>query len=73
MLLPDDREIFIQIRNMSKGGFMAITDQKLSIGTWLGVHIPGRGIVRAEVRWFEDGMGGARFETPLTLQEVQIV
>lgn len=52
---------------------MAITDQKLSIGTWLGVHIPGRGIVRAEVRWFEDGMGGARFETPLTLQEVQIV
>ncbi len=71
LLLPDDREIFIHIRNMSVGGFMAVTDEELAAGTWLGVNIPGRGIVRAEVRWFEDGMLGAKFERPLTLQEVE--
>lgn len=47
LLLPDDREIFVHIRNMSNGGFMAITDEELTVGTWLGAEIPGRGILRA--------------------------
>lgn len=68
LLLPDDREIFVLIRNMSNGGFMAIADEELAVGTWFGAHIPGRGIVRAQVRWFESGMLGAQFEKPLSLQ-----
>ena len=70
LLLPDDREIFVYIRNMSNGGFMAIANEELTVGTWLGADIPGRGIVRAQVRWFESGMLGAQFETPLGLQPV---
>ena len=70
LLLPDDREIFVHIRNMSNGGFMAIADEQLSVGTWLGAEIPGRGIVRAQVRWYDGGMLGAQFEKPLALQPV---
>lgn len=70
LLLPDDRETFVQIRNTSNGGFMAMVDEELAVGTCLGVEIPGRGIVRAEVRWFEDGMLGAQFEKPLALQPI---
>jgi len=55
---------------MSNGGFMAIANEELTVGTWLGADIPGRGIVRAQVRWFESGMLGAQFETPLGLQPV---
>ena len=71
VLLPDDREITILIRNMSPGGFMAITEQPLELDTWLGVAIPGRGIRKAQVRWYESGMLGAQFETPLGLEEVE--
>lgn len=49
LLLPDGREIFVHIRNMSNGGFMAIADEELAVDTWLGAEIPGRGIVRAQV------------------------
>ena len=70
LLLPDDREIFVHIRNMSNGGFMADTDEELEVGTWLGAEIPGRGIVRAQVRWSESGMLGGQFEAPLPLRSV---
>ena len=70
LLLPDDREIFVHIRNMSNGGFMADSDEDLAVGTWLGAEIPGRGIVRAQVRWSKSGMLGAQFEAPLPLQSI---
>ena len=70
-LLPDDREIALYIQNVSPGGFMAVAEDELEEGTWFGVAIPARGIIRAQVRWFEEGMFGARFETPLELQEVE--
>ena len=71
ILLPDDREIPIAIRNMSTGGFMAVTDAHVQVEMWLGVELPGRGIRRAQIRWFQDGMLGARFEVPLTLEEIE--
>jgi len=55
---------------MPNGGFMAIADEEPAVGTWLGADIPGRGIVRAQVRWFESGMLGAQFKKPLSLQPV---
>ena len=70
MLLPDDREVFINIRNISSSGFMAVSACHLAEGTRFGVGIPGRGIVRAEVRWSIDEMFGAQFERPLELQEI---
>lgn len=70
VLLPDDRELTIHIRNISSGGFMAVSSAELPEGTCFGVSIPGRGIVRAQVRWADEEMFGARFETPLDPQEV---
>jgi hypothetical protein len=65
LLLPDDREVDIQIRNISPAGFMAQTDAELTVDTQMGVSIPGGGIRRAQVRWSEDGMLGAEFDQPL--------
>jgi hypothetical protein len=69
-LLPDDREIAIEIRNVSPDGFMAVAERDLAENSWFGVAIPGRGIVRAQVRWFDGGMFGARFERPLDVKLV---
>jgi hypothetical protein len=75
-LLPDDREITLTIRNVSAEGFMALApgalrdSASLREGTCFGVAVPGRGIVRAQVRWVEGDAFGARFERRLNLQEV---
>ena len=71
VLLADDREVPIHIRNISSGGFMAVSAEGLTEGARFGVSIPGRGIVRAEVRWADDEMFGARFERPLELKEIE--
>lgn len=70
VLLPDNRELRIHIQNISAGGFMALSAVGLAEGTVFGVDIPGRGIVRAEVRWSDEEMFGASFETPLQLEAV---
>ncbi len=59
-----------QLLNMSNGGLMAIADEEVAVGTWLGAEIPGRGIVIVQVRRFEGGMLGAQYEEPLTVQRV---
>jgi hypothetical protein len=74
-LLPDDREITLTIRNVSAEGFMALAPDalrraSLREGTWFGVAVPGRGIVRAQVRWVEGDGFGARFERRLNMQVV---
>ncbi len=45
------RELMTTIWNLSDGGFMAECEEKLPIGSHIAVEIPGRGPVRAEVRW----------------------
>ncbi|MEA3003626.1 MAG: hypothetical protein QOH81_2414 [Sphingomonadales bacterium] len=70
-LLPDDREVPIVIRNVSPDGFMGVTEHELAEETWFGVVIPGRGIVRAQIRWFDGGLFGARFERPLDVKLVE--
>ena len=45
------RELLTTIWNVSDGGFMAECEEKLPIGAQIAVEIPGRGPVRAEVRW----------------------
>jgi hypothetical protein len=69
-LLPDDREIRVAIRNISPEGFMAETDAPLEPGCRFGIDIPGRGIVRGEVRWCDGEAFGARFDRPLRLRQV---
>jgi hypothetical protein len=71
ILLPDDREITVAVRNISTEGFMACTDQIVPEGTCFGIDFPGRGIVRAEVRWSEGDAFGARFQAPLEIRAVE--
>jgi hypothetical protein len=70
LLLPDDREVNVLIRNISRDGFMAQSRAKLTEGTPFGVELPGRGIVRAEIRWCDGEEFGAHFERPLEIQEI---
>ncbi|MEA3004049.1 MAG: hypothetical protein QOH81_2837 [Sphingomonadales bacterium] len=70
VLLPDDREIRVHIRNISPGGFMAVSSVQIPEGTCFGIEIPGRGIVRAEVCWTDGEAFGASFQTLLKIRKV---
>jgi len=70
LLMPDDREIHVHIRNMSPGGFMATSSAPISEGTSFGIEIPGRGIVRAKVCWTDAEAFGASFHTILNIRKV---
>jgi len=71
LLLPDDREVEIHVRNISAEGFMGECGCELEPETTLGLSIPDYGIVRATVRWSGDGTLGARFATPLNVEGLQ--
>jgi hypothetical protein len=45
------RQLQTRLWNISKGGFMAECEEKLPIGAEVVIDLPGRGLVRAEVRW----------------------
>src|SRR5688572_14109508 len=64
LVLSDDRLVPITIRNLSPKGFMGETEAVLPPDTWIGVELPGRGILRARVRWTEAGELGCKFRTP---------
>jgi hypothetical protein len=71
VLLPDDREIEVHVRNISHDGFMAEASESLCEGTCFGIEIPGRGIVRAEVRWVEGKAFGAHFLAPIKIRSIE--
>ena len=45
------RELIGRLSNVSDAGFMAECEENLRIGSIVGVDVPSRGPVRAEVRW----------------------
>lgn len=47
--------------NVSDGGFMAECEERLPIGAQIELDVPGRGVVRAEVRWVLGWRFGAMF------------
>lgn len=53
IVVADDcgRELMGRLANISEGGFMAECEEKVRIGSIVEVDLPGRGRVRAEVRW----------------------
>jgi hypothetical protein len=70
LLLSDDREIPVSVENVSARGFMGKCSAELHADTWLGVDFPGFGIVRACVRWSEDGELGCRFRAPIDVDRL---
>src|SRR3712207_6832501 len=71
LLMPDDSELPVAIKNISSRGFMGVTRLDLAPGTSFGIDIPGYGIVRAHVRWTEQNKWGAHFDRPLDLEWVE--
>ena len=45
------RELLARLANISDGGFMAECEEKVRKGSVVEVELPGRGKIRAEVRW----------------------
>ena len=72
LLLPGDEVVPIAIRNISAEGFMAETPITIVAEGWIGVALPGCGIVPARLRWSEDGEIGAQFRRPLDLERLGV-
>ncbi len=45
------RELKARLGNISTGGFMADCEERLPVGAVVVATLPGRGTVRAEIRW----------------------
>jgi hypothetical protein len=71
LLLPHDEVAPITIRNLSRRGFMGETQACPKPDTWLGVSLPGGGIMRALVRWSQAGEVGCQFRAPLDVERIR--
>lgn len=70
LILADDRIVDIEVRNLSARGFMGRCDTALIPGGWVGVDLPGYGIVRALVRWYDDGEFGCQFRNSIDVDRL---
>jgi hypothetical protein len=60
-------EVEVQVRNLSPCGFMAECDEKVGIGSFVTLDIPGLGQVQAQVRWQIGAKMGGMFNDPISL------
>jgi hypothetical protein len=67
MRLRDGREIAAEVRNISRRGFMADSDEEIAPGTDLLLHVPGIGWVLAGVRWNRGLRIGCKFPDAIIL------
>ena len=45
------RDLACRIGNISEGGFMADCEEEIAADSVIQATLPGRGLVRAEIRW----------------------
>ena len=66
VVVVDDsgRELMGRLGNISEGGFMAECEQKIPNGSLVELTLPGRGRVRAQVRWVLGWRFGAMILPP---------
>lgn len=64
---PDGRPLHLLVVNVSPGGLMARCDEERAPGDRLRVHLPGLGLMGAEVRWSLGGRIGCRFDAAVPL------
>lgn len=70
LYLAGDEAATVWIRNISAEGAMGSCDAVVETGQWVGVDIPGVGVIPANVRWCEHGEIGLQFRRPLDLERV---
>ncbi|GAA4815620.1 hypothetical protein GCM10023232_09260 [Sphingosinicella ginsenosidimutans] len=57
----------VQVRNLSPFGFMAECDERVRIGSYVALDVPGIGSVHAQVRWQIGARMGGMFLDPISL------
>lgn len=70
LYLRGDEAATMSIRNISAEGAMGWCEAAVEPGEWVGVEIPGVGVIPANVRWCERGEIGLRFRRPLDLERL---
>ena len=65
--LAGDTTVPLHLVNISAGGFMARTEDELTVGAPLRVRLPVVGEVRAEIRWALGGRIGCQFDRMIGL------
>lgn len=71
MVTPDERIIRVQIYNLSCRGFMAEGAGTLPPGTWVGLELPGHGILPTRIQWSDGGAVGGKFRKPIDLERLK--
>jgi hypothetical protein len=61
--LGDGREVSALVTNVSSEGCQLLADVQFSVGETVTLNLPGRGSVRAQVRWTAGERAGVRFLT----------
>lgn len=72
LLLPDGREVVVQIKNLSDEGFMGEAAADIGPDTWLGISFRGFAIMRAQVRWSDGTNIGGRFAHRVDLEKLSV-
>jgi hypothetical protein len=57
-----DEAVPVRLRNISEGGAMIECDRVLAAGAAVALDLDAAGLVGAEVRWFQRGQIGLRFD-----------
>ena len=64
---PDWYAVEVQVRDLSKCGFMAECSDAVGIGSFVTLDVPGIGAVEAQVRWQIGRRMGGMFTDPISL------
>jgi hypothetical protein len=59
--------IEVRVRDVSTCGFMAECDERVQIGSYVSLDVPGVGPVHAQVRWQVGTQMGGMFLDPISL------
>jgi hypothetical protein len=63
----------VEVRDVSQCGFMAESPERVQIGSYVSLEVPGIGIVEAQVRWQVGSQMGGMFLDPISLNNCEWV
>lgn len=66
-------EVEVRVQDVSTCGFMAECGEKVSIGSYVSLDVPGIGPVSAQVRWQVGTRMGGMFLDPISLARCEWV
>ena len=70
--LPGETQaVTVRVRNLSAGGMLAETRQRVTVGTSVEVELRNVGAVRGRIVWVGEGKFGVAFDHPVDPQAVR--